>query len=62
MEVFNLLYVKEIDKKHVVHCFDCARKASDKLQDFVILEEFKLDDLAEIYDNFKLEPRPLATS
>lgn len=54
MEVFNVLFVRELDKKHVVHCVDCARKASPALEDFVILEEYKIEELMEVYDNFKL--------
>jgi len=55
LEVFNLLFVKEVDKKHVVHCLDCASKASERLEDFVVLEEYTLDELMEIYDNFTFQ-------
>ncbi|XP_017476900.1 PREDICTED: lysine-specific demethylase 6A-like [Rhagoletis zephyria] len=52
VEVFHILFVKKIDGKHVVHCFDCARKVSPQLDGFVILEEHKLSELSAIYDKF----------
>lgn len=52
--MFNLLFVKKIDNKHVVHCLDCARKTSATLEDISVLEEYKMDDLMNIYDNFIL--------
>ncbi|XP_015924622.1 histone demethylase UTY isoform X2 [Parasteatoda tepidariorum] len=58
VEVFNILFVKEIDKKHLVHCLDCAKKSNSILEDFVILEEFAMEDLMEVYDNFILHPVP----
>lgn len=54
LEVFNILFVREVDKKHVVHCLDCARKANTTLEEFVILEEYTMDELVEVYDNFTL--------
>ena len=57
VEVFNILFVREMDKKHVVHCVDCARKASPNLEDFVILEEYKIEELMEVFDDFQLHAR-----
>ena len=54
IEVFNILFVKEMDKKHVVHCLNCARKISQTLNSFVVLEEYSKDELMEAYDNFTL--------
>ena len=54
VEVFNILFVKEVDKKHVVHCIDCARRISLTLEDFVVLEEYTKEDLMDIYDSFTL--------
>lgn len=54
LEVFNILFVREVDKKHVVHCVDCARKASATLQDFVILKVYEMQQLQETFDNFTL--------
>jgi len=56
LEVFNILFVREVEKKHVVHCLDCARKISETLEEFVILEEYRMKELMEIYDNFTLHP------
>ncbi|KAG8189478.1 hypothetical protein JTE90_018130 [Oedothorax gibbosus] len=60
VEVFNILCVKEVGKKHLVHCLDCGRKSSPTLENFIILEEYKIEDLKEIYDNFILYPVPNA--
>jgi len=57
-----MLFVKEVDKKHVVHCLDCARKTSPTLEEFVILEEYTMDELMEVYDNFTLHPVTTAYS
>lgn len=48
--------MKEVDKKHLVHCLDCARKSNPLLEDFVMLEEYTMEDLMEVYDNFILHP------
>jgi histone demethylase len=52
--VFNILFIKEQEKRHVVHCVDCARKSASDLQGFVCLEEYKLDELMTVYDSFVL--------
>lgn len=39
VEVFNLLFVKEINKKLMVHCQDCARKTSPALDGFKVLNQ-----------------------
>ncbi|GIZ02303.1 lysine-specific demethylase 6A [Caerostris extrusa] len=56
VEVFNILFVKEVDKKHLVHCMECAKKCSPVLEEFVMLEEYTMEDLMEVYDNFILHP------
>ena len=53
-EVFNVLFVKENEKRHTVHCFKCARAQDANLGGFICLEEYHLSDLLEAYDNFKL--------
>ena len=55
-EVFDILFVTEQDKKHVVHCQNCACKISPALEGFVVLEQYHLDDLIEMYDKFQLHP------
>lgn len=52
LEVFNILFVRENEKRHVVHCLGCARKQSANLQGFVCLEEYRLTELMAIYDAF----------
>ncbi|XP_047432781.1 lysine-specific demethylase 6A-like isoform X4 [Mugil cephalus] len=57
VEVFNLLFVRRellSKKQHVVHCQDCARKGSATLDDFVVLEQHRMEDLMQVYDQFTL--------
>ncbi|XP_059534853.1 lysine-specific demethylase 6A isoform X16 [Myotis daubentonii] len=64
VEVFNLLFVtnESISRKtYVVHCQDCARKTSRNLDNFVVLEQYKMEDLMQVYDQFTLAP-PLPSS
>ncbi|XP_044256246.1 lysine-specific demethylase 6A isoform X2 [Tribolium madens] len=62
IEVFNILFIREQEKRHVVHCMDCARKQSTNLEGFVCLEEYKMEELTEVYDNFTLYPTVSATA
>ena len=39
VEVFNILFVKEMNKKLMVHCQDCARKTSLNLDGFIVLNQ-----------------------
>lgn len=55
VEVFNVLFVKEIDKKHMVHCVECALKLSKTLKNVVVLEEYTHAELQQIYDQFVLK-------
>ncbi|KAG5448405.1 Lysine-specific demethylase 6A [Clonorchis sinensis] len=59
IEVFNLLYVMAQDKKLVVRCLDCARRIDPSLRAFTILVEYSMHELAEVYDDFKLQTQPL---
>ncbi|KAJ3591699.1 hypothetical protein NHX12_006831 [Muraenolepis orangiensis] len=57
VEVFDLLFVtseSNSKKTYVVHCQDCARRASANLDNFVVLEQYKTDDLMQAYDQFTL--------
>ncbi|XP_051996253.1 lysine-specific demethylase 6A-like isoform X1 [Xyrauchen texanus] len=59
VEVFNLLFVTSDSysrKSYAVHCQDCARKGSGDLDGFVVLEQFKMEDLMHIYEQFSLAP------
>lgn len=51
-EVFNILFVKNIDKKLVVHCARCAVETSSTLENFIVLQEYDLYNLQAIYTNF----------
>jgi histone demethylase len=51
-----MLFIKEQEKKHVVHCLHCSRRHSPNLEGFVCLEEYHLEDLIETYDAFVLHP------
>nr|XP_014347121.1 PREDICTED: lysine-specific demethylase 6A isoform X2 [Latimeria chalumnae] len=60
VEVFDLLFVTNESnsrKTYVVHCQDCARKASANLENFVVLEQYKMEDLMQVYDQFTLVTR-----
>ncbi|XP_063070079.1 lysine-specific demethylase 6A isoform X3 [Engraulis encrasicolus] len=59
VEVFDLLFVTSESnsrKTYVVHCQDCARKASANLDNFVVLEQYRIEDLMQVYDQFTLAP------
>uniref|UniRef100_A0A674I2C0 [histone H3]-trimethyl-L-lysine(27) demethylase n=1 Tax=Terrapene triunguis TaxID=2587831 RepID=A0A674I2C0_9SAUR len=59
VEVFNLLFVTSESnsrKTYVVHCQDCARKISGNLENFVVLEQYKMEDMMQAYDQFTLPP------
>ncbi|XP_067116876.1 lysine-specific demethylase 6A isoform X1 [Osmerus mordax] len=64
VEVFDLLFVTSESnsrKTYVVHCQDCARRGSPNLDNFVVLEQYKIEDLMQVYDQFTLAP-PLPSS
>lgn len=53
-EVFNILYVREHEKKHVVHCLKCAQKLAKDWEGWTCLEEYDIEHLMSIFDNFTL--------
>ncbi|XP_012731811.2 lysine-specific demethylase 6A isoform X1 [Fundulus heteroclitus] len=64
VEVFDLLFVTSESnsrKTYVVQCQDCARRASTNLDNFVVLEQYKIEDLMQVYDQFTLAS-PLPSS
>ncbi|XP_054915854.1 lysine-specific demethylase 6A isoform X2 [Poeciliopsis prolifica] len=64
VEVFDLLFVSSESnsrKTYVVQCQDCARRASADLDSFVVLEQYKIEDLMQVYDQFTLAS-PLPSS
>ncbi|XP_037903545.1 histone demethylase UTY isoform X2 [Hermetia illucens] len=62
VEVFNILFIREQEKRHVVHCMSCARKQTPSLQGFVCLEEYRLSELQAVYDAFVLYRPPPQTN
>ncbi|XP_059242420.1 histone demethylase UTY-like isoform X3 [Mustela nigripes] len=59
VEVFDLLFVtneSNSQKTYIVHCQDCAQKTSETLDNFVVLEQYKMEDLIQVYDQFTLAP------
>lgn len=54
VEVFDILFVLEQDKKFIVHCQDCARKIHPRLEGFVVLKQYQTSQLCEIFDRFQL--------
>ncbi|XP_041975339.1 lysine-specific demethylase 6A isoform X2 [Aricia agestis] len=58
-EVWHALLVREHERRHVVHCLACARRAAPDLAGFLCLEEHHMDELAQVYDAFVLHrPAP----
>lgn len=58
-EVWHALLVREHERRHVVHCLACARRAAPSLAGFLCLEEHHVDELAQVYDAFTLHrPAP----
>lgn len=39
-----------------MHCLDCARKQAPGLEGFVCLEEYRMSELMDVFDNFNLHP------
>uniref|UniRef100_A0A8C0Y6X0 [histone H3]-trimethyl-L-lysine(27) demethylase n=1 Tax=Cyprinus carpio carpio TaxID=630221 RepID=A0A8C0Y6X0_CYPCA len=57
VEVFDLLFVSTENgsrKMYVVHCEDCARQRSPNLSNVVVLEQYRMEELMNMYDSFSL--------
>ncbi|XP_034020376.1 lysine-specific demethylase 6B [Thalassophryne amazonica] len=57
VEVFNLLFVTSENnnrKMYMVHCEDCARQRSPNLTNVVVLEQYRTEELMNVYDTFSL--------
>ena len=59
-EVFGVFFIKATDENHVIHCLNCAYRKSHSLEGFLCLEEYKLKELSDVYDAFKLHVQPQA--
>jgi len=53
-EVFNIFFVKEAEKKHVVHCLRCARQLNKVLTGWICLVEYDIEHLCTIFDQFTM--------
>lgn len=61
MEVFNILFVTSESggkNTYLVHCETCARAASISASSVVILEQYRVEELMQMYDSFHLTPPP----
>ncbi|XP_073182555.1 LOW QUALITY PROTEIN: lysine-specific demethylase 6B [Lepidochelys kempii] len=61
VEVFNILFVTSENgskNSYLVHCEDCARQRSTALHGVVVLEQYKTEELMQIYDSFTLAGSP----
>ncbi|XP_075062531.1 lysine-specific demethylase 6B isoform X2 [Mixophyes fleayi] len=61
MEVFNILFVTSESggkNTYLVHCESCARSASSSMNNVVILEQYRMEELMQMYDSFHLAPPP----
>jgi hypothetical protein len=57
IEVFNILFIKEKEKdsaEYVVRCYDCARKIDRDLKAILVLHQYKVKELMDIYDRCRL--------
>lgn len=61
-EVFNILFVSEMDRKHVVRCLDCTLHNDPQFENVVVLYQYPFDDLKTIYDQFQLSLVPTLNS
>lgn len=52
METFCLMFLKRKDEQFLVFCQNCALKMSGKLDNFIVLMQYKLSELIDLYDNF----------
>lgn len=50
-EVFGILFVKEISNTFTVFCVYCSK--SQGLDDFIVLQQYTLEDLLEVYEKMR---------
>ncbi|XP_040271146.1 lysine-specific demethylase 6B isoform X1 [Bufo bufo] len=61
VEVFNILFVTSESggkNSYLVHCESCARSSSISSSNVVILEQYRVEELMQMYDTFHLAPPP----
>ena len=55
-EVFGIFFIRASDPD-LIHCLNCAHRRSHSLKGFICLEEYKLKELSDVYDAFKVHPQ-----
>jgi len=55
-EVFGIFFIRasDPDGQGLIHCLNCAHRRSHSLKGFICLEEYKLKELSDVYDAFKI--------
>ena len=53
-EVFGVFFLRAGDDMHLIQCLNCAHRRVPSLKGFICLEEYKIKELSDVYDNFKL--------
>lgn len=53
-EIFGVFFIKAGDENHLIQCLNCAHRRSPSLKGFICLEEYKVKELSDVYDAFKL--------
>jgi histone demethylase len=62
-EVFGVLFIKAAQaENHVVQCLNCAHRFNSSLKGFICLEEYKIKELVEVFDAFKMHHQQTGTS
>ncbi|KRX22006.1 Lysine-specific demethylase 6A [Trichinella nelsoni] len=54
VEVFNILFVLPHEDKYIVYCLNCALKHEMDLKSFYVLNQYNMDELAAVLDQFTL--------
>jgi len=57
VEVFNVLFTVSggagHERKYFVHCMDCALNISPTLSKVIVLQQYEMSDLVDVYSSLK---------
>jgi len=57
VEVFNVLFTVSggagNERKYFVHCMDCALRISPALTKVIVLQQYEMTDLADVYNSLQ---------
>ena len=53
-EVFGVFFLRAGDEMHLIQCLNCAHRRVPTLKGFICLEEYKIKELSDVFDAFKL--------